>query len=69
MSHFQPRLQKQADDGSRVIVCLDGHHAWFLERPEDREQKGNPLGAFRSEEAARTWGDRHFPGGQWQRID
>ena len=23
------------------------------------------MGAFRSEEAAKTWADRHLPGGEW----
>lgn len=65
MSHFHPRLEKTADDGSRIVLCLDPHHAWFIERPADRDAGVNPLGGFRSEKAARDWADRTFPGGEW----
>lgn len=69
MSHFQRRLEKTADDGSRIVLCLDSHHAWFIERPADRDAGVTPLGGFRSEEAARRWADRSFPGGEWGQVD
>ena len=68
MAHFVEKRRKRAEDGSEVELCLDGHHAWFIRRPVDRDEKSNPLGAFRSEEAARTWADRHFPGGEWKDV-
>lgn len=66
MAHFRPVAEKTSDDGCRLVICIDGHAAWFLERPVDREVGGLPLGAFRSQEAARAWAERHFPGGTWQ---
>ena len=69
MSHFRPISEKTADDGSHLVISIDGHHAWFLQRPADREAQANPLGAFQSQQAARTWADREFPGGEWAGID
>jgi len=66
MASFIPKLKKTAEGGEELRLCVDGHAAWFVERPDDRERHVNPLGAFRSEEAARRWVDRHFPGGEWQ---
>jgi len=66
MTSFKPFKKKTSDDGDEVVICLDGHRAWFVERPEDREAHAQPIGAFIDEEAARRWADRHFEGGDWQ---
>lgn len=68
MSHFRPVSEKTTDDGSHLVISIDGHHAWFLQRPADRDAQANPLGAFQSEQAARAWADREFPGGEWTAI-
>lgn len=65
MSSFVAKLEKKADDESIVRLCVDGHLAWFVERPADRDAATHPMGAFRSEEAAKRWADHHHPGGQW----
>ncbi|MBW2735109.1 MAG: hypothetical protein JRH20_22230 [Deltaproteobacteria bacterium] len=65
MSSFLARLEKKADDESVVKLCVDGHLAWFVERPDDRDPETHPMGAFRNEAAARAWADRHYPGGEW----
>lgn len=65
MSSFKPLKTKTADDGKEIRICIDGHRAWFVERPEDREAHTHPMGAFITEEAAITWADHRHPGGEW----
>lgn len=66
MSAFLPRFKRTLDDGNEVRLVVDGHLAWFVERPEDRAAHAHPMGAFITEEAARRWADHHVPGGQWE---
>ena len=68
MSAFKPVQKKTADDGKEIRLCLDGHHAWFIERPVDREAQTHPMGAFISDEAAKAWADHHHPGGAWTPV-
>lgn len=68
MSHYIHVSEKTAADGNRLVLCVDGHEAWFIERPTDRQVGSSPLGGFRSEEAARRWADRSFAGGSWRPI-
>lgn len=65
MASFIPKKTKTADDGSQITLCVDGHLAWFVERPDDRKNHAHPMGAFQSEEDAKRWAEHHFPGGEW----
>jgi dienelactone hydrolase len=69
MSSFVPKFEKTAEDGSEIRLVIDGHHAWFVERPEDREAHAHPMGAFNGEAFARAWADREFPGGDWKPVE
>lgn len=65
MAHFTPRAEKRDAQGSLVVLYTDDHAAWFVGRKGDPSLDPHPMGAFRSEEAAKNWADHKFDGGSW----
>ena len=63
---FRPMRTKTSDDGAVITIFRDLHHGWFVGKQGDRAYEPQPLGAFKSEDAARAWADQHFEGGQWE---
>ena len=67
MPDYKRMDEKQADDGSNVILFQDQvDDSWFVGRPGDEGLDPIPMGSFCSAEAARSWADSHFPGGTWR---
>jgi hypothetical protein len=67
MAHFKVREQKIADGDVRVTLMQDASGGWFVGCDQSPETHPTPLGAFITREAARSWADRHHPGGEWAR--
>lgn len=67
MARLRSKRCKTAQDGSRVTL-YEGVEGWYIGRPgPDMAYHPTPMGAFATEEGARKWADRRFPGGSWDR--
>jgi len=67
-NHFHPVKQKTSEEGAEITLFRDAHHGFFIGKKGDSKLEPQPLGAFRSEEAAMNWADRHYQGGTWSQI-
>jgi hypothetical protein len=65
MTKYRVRAKKRAQDDSEIQILQDRSGAWFIGRLGDPDLGRVPMGAFISRQAAQSWADQHFAGGQW----
>jgi hypothetical protein len=66
---LKPLAEKTLEDGSVVTLLRDFFHAYYVGKKPDPDLEGYPMGAFRSEDAAKTWADHEFAGGEWRAVE
>lgn len=59
-------IAEKTVEGAVVTIWRDAHHAFYVGRVPDPNLESYPMGAFQSEQAAKSWADRAFPGGDWR---
>lgn len=59
-------IAEKTVEGAVVTIWRDAHHAFYAGKEPDPNLESYPMGAFQSEDAAKSWADRAFPGGEWR---